>query len=72
MHKGHHQNRDQEQPTLPRLPPTPNSTDDPILRAAAHFYRRGIGNVSIQDIRQLAGVSLKALYARYPSESLVT
>lgn len=49
-------------------------TDDPILRAAAHlFYRRGIGNVSIQDIRQLAGVSLKALYARYPSkESLVT
>lgn len=49
-------------------------TDDPILRAAAHlFYRRGISNVSIQDIRQLAGVSLKALYARYPSkESLVT
>lgn len=48
-------------------------TEDPILRVASHlFYRRGIGNVSIQDIRSRAGVSLKALYARYPSkESLV-
>lgn len=44
-------------------------SEDPVLRAAAElFYARGIGAVSVQDIRARAGASLKGMYARYPSK----
>lgn len=44
-------------------------TEDPVLRAAAElFYARGIASVSVQDIRSRAGVSLKSMYAKYPSK----
>lgn len=44
-------------------------SEDPVLRAAAElFYARGIAAVSVQDIRSRAGVSLKSMYATYPSK----
>ncbi len=50
------------------------STQETVLRAADQlFYRRGLHEVSMDDIRDAAGVSLKAIYAAFPSKAaLVT
>ena len=49
------------------------STDDArrcVLRAADElFYARGIGGVVMSDIRDASGVSMRRLYAMYPSKS---
>lgn len=42
---------------------------DAVLRSAERlFYANGIRAVGIQDVRGAAGVSLKGLYARFPSK----
>lgn len=49
------------------------STDDArrsVLRSADDlFYARGIGGVVMSDIRDSSGVSMRRLYAMYPSKS---
>jgi AcrR family transcriptional regulator len=41
-----------------------------VLRAADElFYARGIGGVVMSDIRDTSGVSMRRLYAMYPSKS---
>lgn len=41
-----------------------------VLRAADElFYARGIGGVVVADVRDASGVSMRRLYAMYPSKS---
>ena len=41
-----------------------------VLRAADEFfYAHGIGGVVMSDIRDASGVSMRRLYAMYPSKS---
>ena len=41
-----------------------------VLQAADElFYAHGIGGVVMSDIRDVSGVSMRRLYAMYPSKS---
>jgi AcrR family transcriptional regulator len=49
---------------------SPDAAQRSVLRAADElFYARGISGVVMSDIRDASGVSMRRLYAMYPSKS---
>lgn len=51
---------------------SPRPTREIVLRAADQlFYQRGLHDVSMDEIRDAAGVSLKAIYAEFPSKAVL-
>ena len=49
---------------------SPDAAQRSVLRAADElFYAHGISGVVMSDIRDASGVSMRRLYAMYPSKS---
>lgn len=49
---------------------TNEQSDDALLKAADRlFYQRGVGGVSMAEIRDESGLSMRRLYQLYPSKS---
>jgi AcrR family transcriptional regulator len=59
--------------TAPNDPVTDDRRDAVLLAADELFYRRGIGAVTMADIRDRSGVAFRRLYSMFPRKSdLVT